>query len=261
VYRILGSDRDAPALYAASMRPPADVPLHRFTVKALHLMRDIGILAPRARVELLDGILVDMHRPTARELAVTRRVADVLARSLDADVVSDGPIHPEAYATFDATIMVHDWEHLPLTAPWLLHRFSIEDYGRMLATGILRDGARHELLDGVVFDRRRTHVLARCAPGLARRICALFPDAVMRIGEAVVLGPYSRLWLDVAFCGGRADGYRAGPPTGQDVRVAIDLDDAQSDIASLLRWPVYARWGVGSGWIMRGEMIEEMFVR
>src|SRR5262245_35171837 len=130
------------------------IPLYRFNVGQLHRMRDTGVLAPRARVELLDGILVDKHRPSARELEAIRRIAGVLAEHLDATIVfvAGEPNHPDGYATFDPTIMVHDWEHLPLTEPWPIHRFSLSEFDRMFETGILANAASLELLDGVVLD-------------------------------------------------------------------------------------------------------------
>jgi len=41
------------------------------------------------------------------------------------------PIHPDGYAAFDATIMVHDGERLPLTAQFRLHCFSAADDERL----------------------------------------------------------------------------------------------------------------------------------
>ena len=96
-------------------------------------MRETGVIPPRARVELLAGILVDMHRPTARELEATRRIAGVLAEDV---------------------------------------RFNVRDFDRMLEIGILADVQRHELLDGVVLDldvdaQARA---ARVAAGVAARL-------------------------------------------------------------------------------------------
>ena len=114
MYRIAGSDRSPATLYRGAVdRDALGVPLHRFTVKQLHRMRETGVIPPRARVELLAGILVDMHRPTARELEATRRIAGVLAEDV---------------------------------------RFNVRDFDHMLEIGILADVQRHELLDGVVLD-------------------------------------------------------------------------------------------------------------
>jgi hypothetical protein len=63
VYRIAGSDRSPATLYRRVVsRDEVGIPVHRFTVKQLHRMRETGVIAPRARVELLAGIPVDMHR-------------------------------------------------------------------------------------------------------------------------------------------------------------------------------------------------------
>jgi hypothetical protein len=144
-------------------------------------MRDTGILSPRARVELLGGILVDMHRPSVRELEVKRRLVEVVARAFDADVVSSDPIHPEAYATC------------------LLHRFSIAEFDRMLEVG------RIELLDGVVrecqsavFRRHREQPLPAELLGNAMRRLAILmnssdvvpPTATLRERAGRLLGAH-----------------------------------------------------------------------
>ena len=112
--------------------------LRRFTVAELHRMREAGILAPQARIELLAGALVDVPRPSAREMEVTHRLAAMLAEHFEgATVEAREAIHPEAYALFDPTLMIHEWERFPLTAPYRLHRFSIEEYRRLMSQAVL----------------------------------------------------------------------------------------------------------------------------
>lgn len=226
-----------------------EIPVHRFTVREVHRMRDAGILAPRARIELLAGLLIDMHRPTPRETKATWRLVDVLARCFRADVVRDEPVHPDGSATFDGTLMVHDWERLPLTAPFPLHRFSIEEFGRMLKIGVLASAERYELLDGVVFDDDRLGDARTEAGKIAARLPSP-PGSVVRLHSVVHLGPYSRLRLDVAVCGRRDDGYDSGPPRGQDVLLAIDLKGDAPDVTQLVRWPLYERWNVATAWVI-----------
>jgi hypothetical protein len=228
-----------------------DIPVHRFTVNDLRRMRDVGIVAPRARVELLAGLLIDMHRPAARETTAKRRLVDALARCFGADVVRGEPGHREGHATFDATIMVHDWERLPLTAPFPLHRFSVAEFDRMLKIGILPYAGRYDVLDGVVFDvDGRPELAKNHAAAVAARLRSLASDALIRVGPAVGLGPYSRVRLDVAACRPRADAYRSSLPTGEDLLLAIDLTAEPPEVTQLLRWPVYARWRVPTAWIV-----------
>jgi len=150
-------------------------------------MRETGVIPPRARVELLAGILVDMHRPTARELEATRRIAGVLAEDV---------------------------------------RFNVRDFDRMLEIGILADVQRHELLDGVVLD--------------------LDVDAQARA---------ARVAADVAVCRRWANGDHATAARGEDVLLAVDVA-APPDYTQRLRWPVYARWGVMTAWIVDLERDE-----
>jgi hypothetical protein len=232
------------------MRPAAPpLAIHRFTVSDFHRMREVGVLSQGAKVELLDGHLVDMPRPSARELEVTAQLVEILAEGLEAAVVPGRPAHPEAYATFDAALMVHDWKQLPSTAPCALHRFSVEEYRRLMDTAILPPGRRFELLDGVVFeaDRRRHQTRAE---SLARLLRASHCGPVIKFGDVVRLGPYSLLTLDVAICHDRPDGYESAPPAGADVRVVIDDSARRPEVVPVLRWPLYARWGVEVAWVV-----------
>jgi len=43
----------------------AEVPLHRWSVEDVRQMSDVGILQAEDRVELLDGVLVDVSPPGA----------------------------------------------------------------------------------------------------------------------------------------------------------------------------------------------------
>jgi hypothetical protein len=235
------------------------LPLRRFTVSDLDMMRRTGILPPRARIELLEGVLIDLPRPGPRELEVIQKMADVLAKRLgDAVVVAGEPIHPEAYAVFDPTIMVHEWDTLSLSEPYPLHRFSIEEYRRLMDVGVLPESSGHQLVDGVVLTvRRRTPDVQRTIDRLVARLGKLAPGAVMRRAEPVRLGPYSLVRPAITLCRGRADRYRSAPPRGADVIVAIDIRDRR-DVARLVSWPIYARWGVAVTWLVDGDKAIEV---
>ena len=217
------------------------LPLRRFTVTQIHRLRDAGILA--ARTELLDGVLVDVPRPSARKQEIIDRLADMLGSQAGAGVMPRTPIHPDAYAVFDPTIMVHEWEQLPFTEGYRLHRFSVEDYQRMAEIDLV-DVKRHELLDGVVLDTTR-----RRARGHVERVAAILrgrpSDVEVREWETARLGPYSLARLDVVLCGTA----RPGVLTGPEARLVIDVSDA-ADVTRQVRWPVYGRWGIEQAWLI-----------
>jgi hypothetical protein len=238
------------ALYRSVVtRDEVGIPLHRFTVKQLHRMRETGVVAPRLRVELLAGILVDTHRPTAGELEATRRIAGVLAEKFDAHIAAGEPAHPDGYAMFDATIMVHDWEQFPLTAPYRLHRFSIGEFDRMAEIGILSDARRHELLDGVVLDLDvdSQERAATVATDVAGRLPPSASDGDIKLQWPVELGPYSRIRLDAAVCRRHVGDDGSTAARGEDIVLAIDVAAPRED-TERLRWPLYARWGVMTAW-------------
>lgn len=83
----------------------------------------------------------------------------------------------------------------------------------------------------------------------------------MELQLPVELGPYSRIRLDVAVCRRWANGDHATAARGEDVLLAVDVA-APPDYTQRLRWPVYARWGVMTAWIVDLERrrLAELFV-
>ena len=79
----------SPRVYHRAMELPG-LSLRRFTAAELHRMRETGILAPQARIELLAGVLVDLPRPSAREMEVTQRLATMLAEHFEDATVRCG---------------------------------------------------------------------------------------------------------------------------------------------------------------------------
>ena len=216
-------------------------------------MKRLGILSPGVRVELLDGLITDMHRPTQREIDVIARVAETLAERLGdgTTIHASPPAHPECYATFDPALMVHDWERWPPTAPLPLHRFSVEECHRLIEVGIIERSSETELIDGAVFDApargpRSRDVLGR----LDALLSSFLGDHVIRLVAPVQLGPYSEVWPDVAIVRPRSDRYAQGPPAAADTLLLVDLRDDDEDQRQAVEWPVYARWGVKSAWLV-----------
>jgi len=217
-------------------------------------MKKLGILSPGARVELLDGLITDMHRPTQRELDVIAKVAETLAERLGdgTTIHAAPPAHPESYATFDPALMVHDWERCPLTAPLPLHRFSVGEYHRLREVGILDRPSETELIDGVVFHApaggpRTRDVLGRIDALLSG---VLGNHAIRRLVAPVQLGPYSEVRPDIAIVRPRPDQYAQGPPTAADTLLLVDVRDDGGDERHALEWAVYARSGVKSAWLV-----------
>lgn len=96
-----------------------DVEVHRLTYEDVMRMAEVGILGEDDRVELIDGVLVDMIRPTPEHSATVERLTRAFVRAIDGlgvrvqDTlrIDDGFVQPDIFV-FDA---VPDTEH-PRTA-------------------------------------------------------------------------------------------------------------------------------------------------
>lgn len=66
----------------SSFALPSAAPLHRFSVEEYHRMAEAGAFRPDARVELLDGWIVDMNRISVSHRYVVQQAFEALSRIL-----------------------------------------------------------------------------------------------------------------------------------------------------------------------------------
>jgi Uma2 family endonuclease len=74
---------------------PADLPRrHRLTVSDYYRMAEVGILGPDARVELIEGDIIDMAPPGSLHAAAVHRLTEVLVRAVEgkASVLAQNPV-------------------------------------------------------------------------------------------------------------------------------------------------------------------------
>ena len=83
-------------MYAA-----ADFPRrHRLTVADYYRMAEVGILDPDARVELIDGEIIDMAPPGSLHAATVHRLTEIFVRALEgrATVLVQNPVRLSDYS-------------------------------------------------------------------------------------------------------------------------------------------------------------------
>ena len=107
--------------------------------------------------------------------------------------------------------------------------FTRDDYYRMAELGILRDGVRTELLDGLVVQvspsgRRHAGCVTRLNQYLARAMAA--GRVTVRVQGPVVLDDRSEPEPDIAVLAYRQDGYAAGHPEPDDVLLIVEASDS-----------------------------------
>jgi Uma2 family endonuclease len=73
---------------------------HRLTVADYYRMAEVGILAPEARVELIDGEIIDMAPPGSPHAATVHYLNEVLVRAVDgrASVLVQNPVRLSEYS-------------------------------------------------------------------------------------------------------------------------------------------------------------------
>jgi Uma2 family endonuclease len=73
---------------------------HRLTVADYYRMGEVGILAPDARVELIDGEIIDMAPPSSAHAATVHYLTEVFVRAVEgrATVLAQNPVRLSKYS-------------------------------------------------------------------------------------------------------------------------------------------------------------------
>jgi Uma2 family endonuclease len=129
----------------------------------------------------------------------------------------------------------------------LKHRqFTLSQYHQMIATGVLTEGDRVELIDGEILEMaaigsKHTAQVKRLNRLLSSR---LDPSILISIQDPIELGPRSEPEPDVALLRWRADYYESSHPQPADVYLVIEVADSTIGFDREVKAPLYARSGI-----------------
>jgi Uma2 family endonuclease len=147
-----------------------------------------------------------------------------------------------------------------MSAPLLTRRFTVDEYHRMAAAGVLREDDRVELLDGQVVE------MTPIGPDHAscvNRLNTLFAplaarEATVSIQNPLVLGELHEPQPDIVVLRRRADGYREESPGPSDVLLVIEVGDTSVEADRQAKIPLYAQGGIPEAWLvdLPGDRIE-----
>ena len=194
---------------------------HRFDVDEYYRMREFGILKPDARVELIEGQIIDQTACTAND---------------------DSAMRPRESRAMDA--VPDSW------VPY--HRFTVDEYHRMAEVGVLEADARVELIEGEIIDMASmgswhcgtvdwlTDMLFGC----------LREHSNIRTQGVVRLSRFSEPQPDVALLKRRADFYRSAHPGAPDTLLIVEVSDSSLRKDQLVKIPLFAHFGVPEVWIV-----------
>lgn len=139
-------------------------------------------------------------------------------------------------------------------------QFTVEEYARMLAAGVLLEGERVELMGGEVV--RKPMMGSRhagCIQYLDEEVRSVLPpETALRVQLPVTIPEYDEPEPDIAVVRRRADRYRDGHPRPVHVLLLIEVSDTTLASDQRVKLPVYARAGIPESWVVdiNGEGIE-----
>jgi Uma2 family endonuclease len=142
-----------------------------------------------------------------------------------------------------------------MTIPLRRRRFTVDDYYRMAAAGVLGEDDRVELIDGEIIELSPigslhagyVNRLARCFIG------GLGERAVVAVQNPVRISDLSEPQPDIAVLEPRADAYTTAHPLPADVLLLIEVADSSLAFDRHLKAPLYALCGIRELWIVDVE--------
>ncbi|MEO8268510.1 MAG: Uma2 family endonuclease [Aureliella sp.] len=131
------------------------------------------------------------------------------------------------------------------------HQFTVQEYGRMIETGIIDENASVELIRGEIvkkmpIGRRHAAVVKRLNQWLVERLAG---RAIVSVQDPIVLAD-SEPEPDLALLEFREDFYESSKPTGNDVRLVIEVSDTALDYDREIKLPMYAQANIAEMWIV-----------
>ncbi|HEC11986.1 MAG TPA: Uma2 family endonuclease [Acidiferrobacteraceae bacterium] len=131
------------------------------------------------------------------------------------------------------------------------HRYTMEEYHRMAAAGILRQGQRVELIKGEIIDM--TPIGSRHAATVAHLTrlltSAVGEHAIVWVQNPIVLDDHSEPEPDLALLRPQADYYASGHPQPADVLLIIEVADSSLHFDRDVKIPLYACQGIAEVWL------------
>src|SRR5262245_20679698 len=114
--------------------------------------------------------------------------------------------------------------------PVRLHRFTVEEFERLMDTGAFHSGDPVELLEGWIVDKMTHHPPHATALDKAHDVLALLLPKAWRVREQKPIRTADSLpEPDLAVVRGPRDRYARRHPTPRDVALVVEVSDATLD--------------------------------
>lgn len=140
------------------------------------------------------------------------------------------------------------------------HRFSVDEYNKMVESGILSEDDRVELIEGEIVDMAPIGIRhAQCVDNLNRVLSRILAEkTIVRVQNPMRLDHHTEVQPDVALLRLRDYSKDQEHPGPDDVLLVVEVSDTTLIKDRRQKVPLYARAGIPEVWIvnLQQERIE-----
>lgn len=132
------------------------------------------------------------------------------------------------------------------------HRFTVDQYHRMIEAGILDEYDRVELIGGEIVEMSAMGARHAASDSqLSRRLDRLLGDRVsIRVQLPLTIPGYDEPEPDVDVCRFREDEYALAHPTPSDALIVIEVSDSTLGYDAGEKLRIYAEAGIPEAWVV-----------
>lgn len=136
--------------------------------------------------------------------------------------------------------------------PVVRHRLTVEDFRKLAETGVIREDARIELIEGDLIDMAPIGSNHAGMVYLLNHLLtsAVGNNAIVGAQNPVVLGTHSEPQPDILVLRPREDYYRSSHPKPEDVLLLVEIADTSGEYDRKVKIPLYARHGIPEVWLV-----------
>jgi Uma2 family endonuclease len=129
--------------------------------------------------------------------------------------------------------------------------FTVDEYERIVETGVLGPADRVELLRGEIVEMAAIGSRhAACVSALVELLHQTGPEALLRVQSPLRLDDLSEPEPDLALVRRRGDRYAHGHPTAADVLLLVEVSDTTLATDRAIKLPTYAGARIPEVWIV-----------
>jgi Uma2 family endonuclease len=154
------------------------------------------------------------------------------------------------------TVAISDTDPWVAPPPLAVHRFTVEQYHRMIETGVLTEDDRVELLEGWIVDKMPQHPgHAGAISVLEARLRDLLPKAWVVRAQSPITLEDSEPEPDLAVVKGPVERYLTAHPGPEDIALVIDVADTSIEKDRTVKGRAYAQARIPVYWVVDLQQI------